>query len=141
MQLLRALRVGLDGASVDAVRIGVDAGAGLEHVHHDQADDQRQASQELEINQRLEANAADLFHVAHLGDTSHHGREDDRRDHHADQLDERIAERLHLLGQIGVGEAEHDADEDGGQHLHVQVRVDRFAVGQRGSHGCGLPPP
>ena len=42
-------------------RVDVHAGAGLQRVGDDQADDQRQRGDQLEVDQRLEADAADLL--------------------------------------------------------------------------------
>jgi hypothetical protein len=47
------------------------------------------------VDERPEADTSHLFHVAHLRDADDHRAEDDRRDHHADQLHECVAERLH----------------------------------------------
>ena len=82
--------------------IDVHAGAGLHDVDDDEADDQRERRDDLEIEQRLEADAADLLHVVHAGDAVHDRAEDDRRDQHLDQLDEAVAERLHLLAELRI---------------------------------------
>ena len=62
---------------------------------------ERERGHDLEVEQRLEADAADLLHVLHAGDAVHDRAEDDRRDEHLDQLDEGVAERLHRLAQPG----------------------------------------
>ena len=75
---------------VERLDVGVDPGAGPHDVDDDQADRQRQRRDHLEIDERLEPDPADLLHVADLRDPDHDRGEDDRRDHHLDQLDEAI---------------------------------------------------
>jgi hypothetical protein len=67
----------------------------------------------LEIEQRLDADAADLFEVAHRADAVHDRAEDDRRDHHLDQRDEAVTERLERDAGIGKEMADDNADGDG----------------------------
>ena len=67
---------------------------GLTHVADDQPDHEREGRDDLEIDQRLDADAADFLGILDMRDAGHHGAEDDRRDHHLDQLDEAVAERL-----------------------------------------------
>ena len=74
--------------------------AGLQHLADDQADGQRHRRDRLEIDQRLQPDPADALQVAHRGDAVHHGAEDHRRDHHLDQRDEAVAERLQCLAEI-----------------------------------------
>ena len=118
-----------------SIVLGVDvhAGAGLQGVGDDQADDERQRRNHLEIDQRLEADAADLLHVLHAGDAMHDGAEDDRRDDHLDRLDEGIAQRLHLLAELRIVVPEQDAHHDRGQHLDVEA-VDAAACSA--GHAC-----
>jgi len=136
----------LDRAGVDGAGVDVHAGAGLQGVGNDQPDDQRERGQHLEIDQRLEADAADLLHVLHAGDAVHHRAEYDRRDDHLDRLDEGVAEGLHLLAELRVEMAEQDAERDRGQHLEVEAPEER-PVMRRHRGGCcasdghgGLPP-
>ena len=94
------LRLGLLGEVGDGMRIGrraAEARARLDHVADDEADHQREGRDDLEIDQRLDADAADLLGVLDMGDAGDHGAEDDRRDHHLDQLDEAVADRLDPL--------------------------------------------
>ena len=55
----------------------------------------------FEVQQRLQSDPAQFAHIADAGDAHHHRKEDDRTDHHADQLDEAVAQRLHLAGRLG----------------------------------------
>src|SRR5215211_7168569 len=75
------------------------ADARLPEIDDDQADNEGERCYDLEVEQRLEANAADLSHILHAGDAVHDGEEDDRRDDHLDHLDEAVAERLHGLAK------------------------------------------
>ena len=68
--------------------------AGPDHIADDKTDHQREGGDDLEIDQRLDADAADLLGILYMRDAGYHGAEDDRRDHHLDQLDEAFAERL-----------------------------------------------
>ena len=69
----------------------------------------------------------------------HDGAEDHRRDHHLDQGDEAVAERLQLLAEIGKEPADQDAERDRDQHLNIEDLVPglmtRGGTGGFGSHG------
>jgi hypothetical protein len=75
---------------------------GCPDVDDDQADDQRDGADDLEVQDRQAAGLADLLHVFHAGDADDDGAEDDRRDDHLDQLDEAVAQRLHRRAGFGV---------------------------------------
>ncbi len=125
VQRFGSLRVARDQAGVEARGVGVDAGAERQEVADDEADEQRQRRHHLEIDQRAHADARDLAHVADLGDADHDGGEDDRRDDDADRLDEGVAQRLQRAREVGIEVAERGADRDGGDHLQVEVAVER----------------
>ena len=97
-------------------------------VADQKADGQRQRRHDLEVDERLDADAADLARVLDVGDAGDDGAEDDRRDGHLDQLDEAVAERLHprALGDVGRQPADQEAEHDGDQHLHVEELVERL---------------
>ena len=76
---------------IEARRIDVHAVAGAEDVGEQEADDERDRGHHLEIDQRLDADAADLLEVAGAGNAVHHHAEHDRRHDHRDQLEEGIA--------------------------------------------------
>jgi hypothetical protein len=119
-------RVDLDRLGIDRPGIHVHADAGLKDIDHDQANDQRKRGDDLEINQRLQPDAADLLQILHAGDAVHDGAEDDWGDEHLDQLDEPVAERLHCLAEMRVEMAEQDTEHDRGEHLHVEMCVKRL---------------
>ena len=83
---------------------------------------------DLEVDQRLEADAPDLLEVAHRGDAVHHRAEDHRRDHHLDQRNEAVAERLQRSAGVGKEMSDQDADGDGDQHLDVEDRIPGLVV-------------
>jgi hypothetical protein len=90
-----------------------------------QSDQQRQRRDRLEIEQRLDADAADLLEVAHRADSVHDRAEDDRRDHHLDERNEAVTERLERDAGIGKEMADDNADGDGDQDLNVENGVPR----------------
>jgi hypothetical protein len=67
---------------------------GFMHIDDDQADDQGDGRQHLEIDQRFHPDPTDLLEVAHPGHADDHGPEDDRGQQHLDQLDEAVGQRL-----------------------------------------------
>jgi hypothetical protein len=106
---VRQLDVRLDHRRIELADIDVHADAGFEDIDRQQTDDERHRGHHLEIDDRLDGDAADPRHVGHMRDPRDHGAEDDRRDQHADKLDEGIAERAHADGGIGRRHAERDA--------------------------------
>ena len=130
-------RHGLSVRSVDAdlprverLNIGVDSRTRAHDIDNDQADHQRECRNQLEIDERFQADPADFLRVADLGDPDHHRGEDDRGDHHLDQLDEAVPERLHRRRRCRVEITERHADPNGGEHLKIQVRVKRLVSGR-----------
>jgi hypothetical protein len=43
--------------------------------------------------------------------------EDDRRDHHLDQCDEAVTERLHLLAEVRIEISDQDTERDRDENL------------------------
>jgi hypothetical protein len=94
------------------------------------------------------AGAADLLQVGDPGYAADDGQEHDRADQHLHRGDERRADRLHVGGEIRPPPAQHDADHDRHQHLHVQLPVPRRprdahgllgSLVARGMRHCSLP--
>ena len=98
-----------DGGGIELRRVRVDARAGLHDVHEHEADEERDRRDDLEVDERAQADAADLLHVAHLRDADDDRAEDDRRNHHPYQLDEGVAERLHRGAASGIEVAQQNA--------------------------------
>lgn len=99
--------------------VDVHADARFHHVDDHQTDHQRERRDDLEIDQRAHADATDLLHVAHLRDAEHHGAENDRREQHLDELDERIGERLERDGYVGEHDPDERTDGDADQYLDI----------------------
>jgi hypothetical protein len=97
-------------------RVDVHAGAGFQHQHRGEADEQRQDSQAVEQAQRLAQRRADLAGVGQRRDAADDGAEDDGGDHHFDDSDEHVAEHLEVGAEVWEevpdGDAEDHADED-----------------------------
>ena len=107
---------------VHRARVEDEAGAGLHDLHDDQSDDERERRHDLEVQQRAYADPADLLHRAGLRHPDDDGREDDRRDEHAHQLDEAVAERLHRGAVLRRNEAEQCAERDADEDLDIESR-------------------
>ena len=125
------LRFGLLGEARDLARIrhgAAEACARPDCVADDQPDHQRKRRDDFEIDQRLDADAADFLGILDVGDARHHRAEDDRGNHHLDQLDEAVAERLDPV--VGCKPRPQPADEraehDGDQHLNIEDPVPGF---------------
>jgi hypothetical protein len=69
----------------------------------------------------------DRLHVRRAGDAVDHGAENDRADHHLDQPDEGIGERLHRLAPAGPQGAERDAEHEAGEHLEREIPIEGLA--------------
>jgi len=108
----------------------VQTGARVQDVAHDQADRQRERRHHQEVAQCQHADLADLGRLRDRADAKHDRAEDDRRDHHLDQVHETVAERFQALGETGCGEAHHDAERHRDEHGEVQV-VRLVAAGRR----------
>ena len=122
---------------VDRGRIDVEAGTGLKYFADDQADRQRHRGDDLEIDQRFQADAADALQIAHRGDAVHDGAEDHRRDHHLDQRDKAVAKRLQRLAEIGIKMSDCDAECDRDENLDIQDLVPGLTTDGGADHFCG----
>src|ERR1035437_1391373 len=108
--------------------IGVDARAGPDQGHYRQSDEECDGRDHFEIKQSLDADAAQLFEIADVGDAGDDGAEDDGSDHHADHLDESVAERLHAFAGRGIERAQRDSDQDAGDDLEVETFVEASSL-------------
>ncbi len=66
---------GVDGLVIERRRIDVEADARTQQVRRGEAEDQREGRDDLEVQQRLAADASDLLHVFHAGDAGDDGTE------------------------------------------------------------------
>src|SRR5690242_7442030 len=123
-----AFFLGLGDVSVDRMRvdrggIDIEAAAGLQHLANDEADREGHRRDRLEIDKRLQPDPPHPPEVAHRGDAVHDGAEDDRRDHHLDQRDKAVAERLQLLAEMRPEISDQDAERDRDEHLNIEDLV------------------
>ena len=118
--------IGGDGFRVEGGGVDVHAAARLERIRHDQADGERQRADDFEVDECLEADAAELAGVANAGDAGDDGEEDDGGDHHADELDEAIAEGAHGLAEMGRKDAGEHAGRDADEDTEIKGSVERL---------------
>jgi hypothetical protein len=123
--------IGCHGLGIEGGEVDIESGARMGDLAHQKTDAQRDCRDRLEIEQGLQADAADLGQILHRGDAVDDGAEDDRRDHHPDQLNEPVAQRFQ--GRAGGGEemADEDAEGNGDQDLDIENAI----PGTAGSHG------
>ena len=100
--------------------VDVHAIAWLHDVDDDQANQQGDGRNDLEIEQRVATGLANRFHVLHARDTADDGTEDDRGDDHFDQLDEPVTQRLNGHTELWVEVTERDTDDNCNNHLEIQ---------------------
>jgi len=99
----------------------MQAASGLRQVDRRHAQQQRRGRHQLEVDERLDADASHLAQRALSGDAHHQRGEDQRTDHHADQAQEDGGERLQVTGKAGKGEAD----------THPGQQTDRDPAGER----------
>jgi hypothetical protein len=124
---------------IERRRVDIHAVAGAEQIGEQQADHQRHRGHHLEIDQRLDADPADLLEVAGAGNAMHDHAEHDRRHDHGNQLQKGVAEDLQADGKIGNRHPERDPEEERGQDLNEQRGIQRLSRRRRsGGDGCHL---
>ncbi len=123
-QRLGLVRVLRDRVGVEVGRVDVETGARFDQVGDDQADRQREGRYDLEVDQGLAADEADLFHVLHAGDARDDGTKDHRGDDHLDQFDEAVSQRLHRGGDARIIYAQQDTENNRDQYLDIQDFID-----------------
>ena len=90
--------------------------AGLADVDGEQADGQRERGDDLEVDERLDAHAADALEVAVAGDADDEHGEDERSDDALDEPQEDVGEEAQLHGELRRVEAELRADDHRDEH-------------------------
>src|SRR5215510_8216149 len=53
--------------------------------------------------------------------------ENDRSNEHFNQLDETVTEGLHLFSEVRIKVTQQDTEKDCGEHLGVEMRIERLA--------------
>jgi hypothetical protein len=119
----------------------VQPGPGLDEVADHQADGQRDRRHHQEVDERQTADLPDAGGLPDRADAEHQGAEDDRADHHLDQVHESGAERFQLDCEVREQEADADPQEYGDDDGYVEevgpVVADRRRSGcGRARHGC-----
>jgi hypothetical protein len=114
-------RVALDGLGIQSGHVHVEAGAGLEHLAHHQAQEERARGDHLEVEEGLEPHAPHALEVSHLGDARHHRGEHHRRHQQLDEPDEAVTERLERFASMGPEVSEQCSAHHRHQHLHVEI--------------------
>src|SRR5437016_11731615 len=84
----------IDRGSLEIERGGIDveSGARVNRDGDDDADDQRERRNGFEINQRFDADLADFLDIGHSRDALDNDTKNHRRDHHANESDEGVAQ-------------------------------------------------
>ena len=112
-----------DGIGIERRRVDIESPARLQNFPDDEPNGERQRRYGFEIDEGLDADPADLLEVAHRADAVHDRAEDDRPDHHLDEGDEAVAERLERNARVRKVVPDQDADGDGDQNLDVENGV------------------
>ena len=115
-----AAGVGGGRFGIERGKIDIEAGAGVKNCGDENADDESERGNDFEIEKGFDADAADFFEVGHGGNTLDDYAEDYRRDHHSNQGDEGVAERLEGHAGLWREIADQDADDNRDEHLNVK---------------------
>ena len=95
------------------------AHARLEQVHREEADEERERRDDLEVDDRAQAHPAHVLEMPGPGDPGHQRAEEQRRDDHPDHADEDQAEGPDDIGPARVGDADdiaHNQPENEADH-------------------------
>jgi hypothetical protein len=137
--LVALLAGGGEIRTLAAQRVGeVQAVARVEQVADHEADRQGHGGHDEEVAEGQPADPADLGGGPDRADAQHDRAEDDRRDEHLDQPDERGAEPLQPDCELGEEQADADAQRDGGDDGEIEP-VGAVATALRGrgpGHWC-----
>src|SRR5258708_6019376 len=120
---------GVNGSGFGIERGGIDveAGAGMKKNGDENADDEGDCGDDFKIKQSFDADAADFFEIGHGSNALNDDAENHGGDHHSNQGDEGVAERLEDQAGLWREMADQNADRDGDEQLEVENRVPRFA--------------
>ncbi|MGY2747294.1 hypothetical protein ACVWZ8_004411 [Arthrobacter sp. UYCu723] len=103
------------------VRRQVQAFSRVDQVAYHQSDGQREGGHDDEVAQGQPAHLAHRGGLGDRADTQHDGAEDDRSDHHLDQLDEAVAQRLQRFADLGEQQPHEGTQDHGHDDRDVQV--------------------
>ena len=99
----------------------MQAGARLKHVNRNEPDRHRDGGQDLEIDQGLQPEPPKLTHARDMRQSVHDRAKDDGGQHHPEQRDERVAQRLHRDGNARGDDAQHHGEQDADEDLNVEL--------------------
>ena len=120
LDLADAIRVGGHRRGIERIGVDVHADTRLEGVGQRDADQEGEGRQDLEIEDRLDADPPHLLEVTGARDAEHHHAEDEWRNDHLDELDEAVAEGLQGDGKVGCRDPEDDPQDQRHEHLPEQ---------------------
>ena len=99
--LLSRTNVLVETSPRQQMRIDVHAATRPQQINHGESDHEGERGDHLEINQRLDGDAADLLGLLNRGNAMNDRTEDDQADEHANQPDEQFAQGPHPFGRAG----------------------------------------
>ena len=126
------------GLFVRVVGGELEALAGVDQVADDEADGEREGGHHHEVTQGKAADLADRGRLGDGPDAQHDGAENDRADHHLDEFDEPVTQRLEGLGELGEHQPDQGAEDDGRDDRDVEIMglVDSLALLDRRRGRC-----
>jgi len=86
-------------------------------IHHGEADRQRGGRGDLEVNDRLESHAPNLFQAPRARDSDHDGRENKWCDDRFDQAEKNVAQKVNRVSPIRAQPADESADDQPNEDL------------------------
>jgi hypothetical protein len=117
---LGARRIVREDGRIQMMRIDVHSRARMQRERGGEPENERNDGQTVEDSQRLQNGPADLRAARKRCNAGDDRTEDDRRDHHAYQRDERIAERFERGAELRPHMADGHAERHAKQHLNVK---------------------
>jgi hypothetical protein len=108
-----------DDFGIKSVRINVHASAWLEDGGDNKPNAERKRRDDLKIEQCFEADTPQFASVSDIRDSYDDAEKDDRRDHHADELNKSVAKRLHRLRKYRKEKSYKYPRDNAGEHTRV----------------------
>ncbi len=93
----------------------------MDQVAHHEADRQGEGGHDDEVGERKAADLADGGGLGDGADAEHDGAEDYGADHHLDELDEAVAQRLEGFADLGEQQPDEGTCDDGNDDCNVKV--------------------
>src|SRR6266404_4288989 len=80
-------------------------------IYNPQADEKRDRSNDLKIEQRLQAHAPDFFQIPTAGYSHDQRREDQRRNDRFNQVEKNVAKKIDAIAPVGADVSQQAARE------------------------------